>query len=154
MSRLTNDPLVELIRGLRQDLDQLKTAQFTGGDSLFGNLVYSGNLNDWSSGPIAGYGTKNKYILTFTPAFSSTPPVTQLFFFYSINQPNVLANYIPPWANGPTIVLTMQPLPPSGKNIQWAFSLMNNDPTGTAYTAYVYCIFSGTDSGTWSIAAY
>lgn len=154
MTRIQNDPLVELVKSLRQDLDQLKSAQLTGGDSLSGNLVYSGNPNDWNSGPLATYGQWKKYILTFTPTFSNTPPVTQLFFFYSIDQPNVLAYYVPSWANGPDIGMELQPLPPNGKTLQWAFSLINLDLTGTPHTAYVYCIFSGTDTGTWSIAAY
>jgi hypothetical protein len=148
MTRLRNAQIVEELTSLRTDVDTLKAAQKIGGDSLLGYLTSSANLNDYSF-PIA-VGTNKNFLLTFTPTNSVFPAIVNLYFFYAINQPDVATYAVQPW--GAAVVnVSMQKYPPTTANSQWYITFQDSDGTNASFTIYLKCLFSATDTGTWSI---
>lgn len=128
---------------------ELKNIQKLGSDSLVGYLTHSDNLSDFSD-LIPGFATK-RYRLRFTHDTAKHGSIQQLSFFWSIAQPNVMAFYVPPWANGAAISALVEKQVPTDTYSDWIFTLTNNDGLGTPYTAYVKVFFNGTDSGSFNI---
>lgn len=150
MTRLRPPVLLDTIRSIQSDLDELKATQNVGQSELIGYQSHSTNLNDFSF-TILSSAVKN-YILTFTHDKALHGSIQQLFFFYSIDQPDVLNFYIPPWSNGPAVAAYPFKLTPTDAANQWYINVSNNDPTLVTYTVYFKYFFAGTDSGSWSIA--
>jgi hypothetical protein len=150
MTRLRDIQIIEDMTSLRTDVDTLRAAQMLGGDSLLGYLTNSANLNDYSF-PIA-VGTNKNFLLTFTPTNNAFPAIVDLFFFYSIGQPDVMTYAVAPWAAA-VVNMSIQKYPPTSTSSQWYMTFQDSDGTGAPYTVYLKYIFSATDTGTWSIVA-
>lgn len=131
------------------EVQQLKNAQRLGSDSLVGYLTHSNSLNDFSTA-LAGFQTK-VFRLRFTHDTAKHGSIQQLAFFWSIDQPDVMSFYVPPWANGAIISSKIEKQTPTDTYNDWIFTLSNNDALGTPYTGYVKVFFNGTDSGSWNI---
>lgn len=148
MTRVLPPEIIQEIKRLRTDVDQLKQAQLIGADSLLGYLTYSSNQNDYSFS-LAAYAKKT-LILTFNPTNPSVTAIVELMLFQTVNQPNVLPNAVPPWADSTYVnVHEIQKLPPIGNASRWWISA--NDSSGAARTSYLKFIFNGTDTGIWTV---
>lgn len=146
--RVPKPKLLELVTGIRTDLNTAKTAQSVDGDSLQGFLSYSGNPNDYSF--VIAAGATITHTLTFTNANAKYGALIYGWFSYSMNQPNVAANAVPPWANGPQVSMTWQKLTPTNTTNAWQLEFNNSG--STSITVYLSFLFSGTDTGTWSVS--
>lgn len=145
MTRLRGPQLIEELKSLRTDIDTLKSAQMIGGDSLLGYLMSSSNLNDFSFTIVVG--TNRNFNLTLTPVNNNFLAIADLYLFYSIDQPDVMANAVPPWASA-TVNMAVQKLPPASNTNQWYLAFQNADGVGTPHTVYLKWIYSATDAGT------
>lgn len=143
MMRVPKPKLTDLISGLRADLDAMKQAQLTGGDSIHGYLTNSGNAYDASVSLAAG--ASKKYLMTFTNANAQHGALMTLYLNYAIDNTDVADYYVPQWANGPAIAMQLQNGPVTSTTTQWYILLTNNDTV--SHTAYVKWTFTGTDTG-------
>lgn len=150
MSRLEEPELIRELRDLRRDLDELKSAQRVGGDSLIGYLTYGSGSYDWLVGIDSVNWTK-RYILTLDFSTARDGAIIDLFPFYSLNDPNVAISAYPPWAQGAPVQMFVQALPPLPDKAQWYVSFVNYG--SFTWTIYAKWIFSGTDTGSWSMTA-
>ncbi|MEA9986262.1 hypothetical protein [Subtercola sp. RTI3] len=150
MSRVRDLEIIESLQSIRTDVDNLKSAQHIGGDSLLSHLISSQSQNDYSF-PLTN-GTNKNFLLTFTPSNSKFAAIVDLFFFYSIGQPDVMTYAVPPWNNGAAVYYQIQKLIPTSSASQWYLTFNNGDTMTTTWTVYLKFIFSSTDSGAWSIA--
>jgi len=147
MSRLEDPELIRELRELRTDSDTYKTAQRAGGDSLLGYLSFGQTTYDSSVALTAG--EMKRFILTYTFGTAKDGAIIDLFPFYAIDNTAVMANSVPPWANGALILMYVQPLTASTTTMQWYIALRNTD--ASSHTAYVKYVFNGTDTGTWAL---
>jgi hypothetical protein len=145
MTRLLPPEIIQDMKQLRIDVDQLKQAQLIGADSLLGYITYSANQNDYSFA-LAAYAKKTM-ILTFTPTNPSVMAIVELMLYQTVNQPNVLPNAVPPWSDSTySNVHDIQKLLPIGNSSRWWITA--NDSSGAARTSYLKFVFNGTDTGT------
>ena len=148
MTRVLPPAIIDEMKRLRTDIDQLKQAQLIGADSLLGYLTYSANQNDYLFS-LAAYA-KKAMILTFTPTNPNVMAIVELMLYQTVNQPNVLPNAVPPWADSTAVnVHEIQKLPPIGNSSRWWISA--NDSSGATRTSYLKFVFNGTDTGTWTV---
>ena len=147
MSRLNVDPLITAITELERDLRELKQKQFQGASSVLGYLTKGNGLNDFST--VLTAGQTKTFTITFTNAAALYGAIQQLYLFYSIDNTNVMATYVPPWASGALVTLKLQKMPPTNGASTWRMSISNTD--SVSHTAYLKLFFSGTDAGSFNI---
>ena len=137
------EPVTNAIKMALKDVTEIKARQFAGGDDVLGYVTASGNPNDFSVS--LGASGSAKYLLTFTPSTSTYQPIVELFGYATTDQPNVLSSWTLELFGNP---LEIQKVSPT----QWYIALYNED--GSA-SHMIYCafIFSGTDTGTFTIVA-
>ncbi|TFB85857.1 hypothetical protein E3O44_12710 [Cryobacterium algoricola] len=148
MSRLVPPQIISDLQQLRTDVDELKRTQLISGDSLFGYLTQSNNQSDYSF-VLAAYA-KRTLIVTFTPAIPNSSSIVEMMQFNTVNQPMVLPNAVPPWADSTySNISFVQKLPPIGNASRWR--ICAQDYSGASRTTYLKFIFDGTDTGTWTV---
>ncbi|MEC5150863.1 hypothetical protein [Cryobacterium sp. GrIS_2_6] len=148
MTRLKQPQIIEDLKQLRTDVDELKRTQLISGDSLFGYLTQSSNQNDYSFS--LGAYAKRTLVVTFTPATPNNSAIVEMMQFNTVNQPMVLPNAVPPWADSTySDISFVQKLPPIGNASRWR--ICAQDYSGSARTVYLKFIFDGTDTGTWTV---
>lgn len=144
------ESFVTKAKDLTDALNDIKKKQALGSDSMVGYFVNSGNQNDYAV--TVTYNQVRRFRLRFTYATARKKAILQLSFFYSINQPNVMSNYVPPWASGPLLQAHVEKQIPTDTYQDWIFSIHNqpfaDNGTLTAYTKF---FFAGTDTGTFTI---
>lgn len=136
-----------IVKRLQTDMRELKNAQRLGSDSLVGYLTHSNDLYDYSD--TLADGDLRQYRLTFDNDIADDGAIQSLSIFWSIDNTDVMNNYVPPWANGADITMIVQQEDPEPTRNSWIFSLFCSNGGGNS-TAYIKAFFSGTDSGQFS----
>lgn len=147
MTRIDLDSVKPVMQEIDTSIRELKSAQRIGGDSVLGYLNYSGLSSDYSIAVSGGH--LRRFILTYTFSRASAGAVIDLFFYYSVGNADVMNNMVSPQTNIPDIYMFKQPLVPTPTSKQWSLTFKNL--TGSPRTAYMKFIFSGTDTGSWTM---
>lgn len=147
--RVPKSAIVSRITALRVNIDALKAAnQSMGGDSCQNYLTYSGNPNDYAVAVAAlRYA---KCIVTFTNAHATHGALIFPAFRFSVDNPTVDGNQVYGWTAGNTIQLSYQRQSITPTATSWVLQFTNVS-SSTAHNVYLSCLFSGTDTGTFTI---
>ncbi len=148
LSRSADNQLVEQLTSLRTDVDGLKTLQRVGGANVVGYL--SATTANYDATVTLAAGAAASYLITFLGLSSLFACIADLYLDYSLN-PAVLANAIPPYANGAVVSIKMQELPLSGQTSQWHATFTN--VSGSSQTIYIKSVFNGSSLGYTSITS-
>ncbi len=140
------DDIVEVVRQLRRDLDELKGAQRVGGASLLTYKTSSAGQYDLAVSLAAGQ--QKDYLITFDFDTAKGGALMILNAYYRINNPAVMANPVP--RNRQTNNVYWGKTENRATSAAWVLRVRNPVVT-TAYTAYVKLFFDGTDTGTITI---
>jgi len=147
------EQFIREIKDMMREVRELKGVQFIGRDSILGYRKQGAGNFDLSTSLSSGQ-THKDYLVTFTHASAKKGALIEMHSFVSQNS-NVLANYIPPWANGANVVLKVQKLMPHGNTkTQWYLTVINgNFDLSAVNPIYVKLLFEGMDNGSFSISA-
>ena len=149
MSDRIMQEFVDEIKSLTRDIEEIKTLQSFGPDSIVGYLTYSSNQYDLTTSLSLGQEERT-FLLTLEHETAQNGAIIQLSAFIS-TLPNVMGSYIPPWANGPDVLLRIQEVAPhEGDKTFWYVSVRNGTAFLDPVTAYVKFFFNGTDTGSFS----
>lgn len=147
MSRLDPNGIAQRLADIETALTELKNPQTLSADNVLGYMTAAAATADY--GRTLAAGASATMTLTFTHDHSLKGSIQQLFWFYAIDNSNVMLTYFPPWGNGPMIEVVVQKLVPNDTTNVWKIWCYNHDTI--TRTAYFKFFFSGTDSGSWSI---
>ena len=145
---MITDPadVVEVIRRLRVDLDELKNAQRVGYDSLLTYKTSSGSAYDLSATLSAGQ--HQDFDITFTHDLAANGALLVLNAYYRVNNSAVMAS--PVARDVQTNDVSWMKIASNPTSTVWRLRIYNPSVTG-GYTAYVKLFFDGTDTGTFIV---
>lgn len=153
MDRKT-DNWVKQIKRIEQEIDDFKSTQFIGADSLIAYKTYSANEFDYQS-TLTSPNQVRYLRLTLQHQAATDGILSELKLFYRINNSNVMAapvdkhTFVQPaifvrWYKDMNETYT------TGTQTSWRIRLSKN-ASGDSFTAYFKFFIDGTDTGTWSI---
>lgn len=138
--------LVRELTRLRSDVDGLKAVQKVGGANVLGFFAASPSSYDYSITIAAN--TSMSYLLQFTGRSVTYAPFIDMQMNYAVTT-NVLADAVPPYANGATVRMIVQDLPLSGQVSQWYISFFND--SSSSETIYLKPIFNCSSLGSFQL---
>lgn len=154
MDRKT-DNWVSQIKRLKQEIDDFKSTQFIGADSLIAYKTYTNDPFDYQS--TLTTANQVRYLrLTLQHQTATDGILSELKLFYRINNSNVMAlpvdkhTFVQPaifvrWYKEMDGSLT------TGTQTSWRIRMSKN-ASGDSFTAYFKFFIDGTDTGQWSIS--
>lgn len=144
---MITDPadVVEVIKQLRVDLDELKNAQPFGYDSLLTYKTSSPDAYDLSA--TLAVGAHQEFDITFTFDKAGQGALLVMNPYYRVNNSAVMAS--PVARDVQTNDVSWMKIASDDTSATWRLRIENQVITG--YTAYVKLFFDGTDTGSFIV---
>lgn len=140
------------IKDMMREVRELKAQQFIGRDSILGYRESSAAGHDLSTSLAGGQSARN-FIVTYNHDNAKRGAIIEMHSFVGGATPVLPSGYIPPWANGPDVVLKVQKIVPhENTRTRWYLTVANGTVGLSAVSPiYVKLLFEGMDSGSFSI---
>ena len=145
---LPDDPMAELAR-LRRDLDEFKGKQLIG--NTFKTFGVS-STDQWDMNTTLSQNQYNRFLVTYHYANSVDHAVTQMTYYYRLNNPNVMGDPLPRYPpNNPQIEVAARKIADDPTSSSWDVIVFNVAAVPATYTAYMKLFFASTDNGDFTI---
>lgn len=141
----------KILEEIERSLEELKNPQRVGKTSLKGYKTSSDDLYDWSYLSSTDY---KKFRLIFRHANAKNGAIMKLKAFYSIDNPDVMANVVEGFGVAPDLLIDYELEQINPETTTWIIAVLNNTYSpgpGTPLTGYVKFFFDGSDTGEWEI---
>lgn len=147
MNRQEIGTFTNIVRQLQREAQYIKNRQYIGKDSILGYRTISEDDYDLHVSLPSG-GASKKYIMTLDHETSDLGAIIKVYTFWSTASSDVMATYIPPWANGADArVDVARKVPMQGDKTEWYVGVVNTDALLGAQNVWIKFFFEGTDTG-------
>lgn len=153
MDRKT-DNWVSKIKRIKQEMDDFKSTQFIGADSLIAYKTYTGSQFDYQT-TLTSPNQVRYLRLTFQHQAATEGILSELKLFYRINNSNVMDLPVPKHTFGQPAIFVRWYKEMSnvttGTQTSWRIRVLKNN-SSDSFTAYFKFFIDGTDTGEWSVS--